>query len=197
MKKVVIASNNKGKIKEFKLALTGFLEVVTMKDLGVEELPETCDTFVENSIIKARNVAKQSGLPALADDSGIIVDALGGEPGIYSARYAGENCSDNDNIEKILRQMKGIEKAKRTARFCCSIVFLKKYNDPAPIIIQRFLEGIILDKKIGNDGFGYDPIFYLPTHNCTFAQLSVTEKNKISHRGLALQDLINILKIKN
>ena len=194
MKKIILASNNKGKIREFNTMLDGLYEVISMSDRQVEEVPETGLTFVENALIKARNASEQSGLPALADDSGIVVDALGGEPGIYSARYAGKHGDDEANTQKLLDQMHAIPEGERTARFWCAIVFVEHTNDPTPIIIQRGWEGEILRKKVGENGFGYDPIFYVPTHGCASAELSSEIKNILSHRGRALTALLKELK---
>ena len=190
MKKIILASNNQGKIKEFNTMLQGVYEVVSMSDMNVEEVPEIGLTFVENALIKARNASEQSGLPALADDSGIVVDALNGEPGIYSARYAGTHGDDEANTQKILDEMSDITDDQRSARFWCAIVFVEHANDPTPIIIQRGWEGEILREKAGENGFGYDPIFYVPTHKKASAQLSPEQKNDISHRGKALQALL-------
>lgn len=190
MKKIILASNNPGKIKEFNTMLQESYQVVSMSDMQVEEVPEIGLTFVENALIKARNAAEQSGLPALADDSGIVVDALNGEPGIYSARYAGAHGDDEANTQKILDEMSGIPDDQRSARFWCAIVFVEHANDPTPIIIQRGWEGEILREKAGKNGFGYDPIFYVPTHKKASAELSAEEKNGISHRGKALQALL-------
>jgi XTP/dITP diphosphohydrolase len=194
MKKIILASNNKGKIREFNTMLDGLYEVISMSDRQVKEVPETGLTFVENALIKARNASEQSGLPALADDSGIVVDALGGGPGIYSARYAGNHGDDEANTQKLLDQMHVIPEGERTARFWCAIVFVKHANDPTPIIIQRGWEGEILRKKVGENGFGYDPIFYVPTHDCASAELAPEIKNTLSHRGRALIALLKELK---
>ncbi|MBT3186734.1 MAG: RdgB/HAM1 family non-canonical purine NTP pyrophosphatase [Candidatus Thioglobus sp.] len=194
MKKIILASNNKGKIAEFNTMLDGIYQVVSMSDMQVEEVPETGLTFVENALIKARNASEQSGLPALSDDSGIVVDALNGEPGIYSARYAGNHGDDEANTQKLLDKMEDVADGKRTARFWCAIVFVEHANDPTPIIIQRGWEGEILRKKAGDNGFGYDPIFYVPTHGCASAELSPEIKNSISHRGKALVALLEELK---
>jgi len=195
MKKIILASNNKGKIREFDAMLDGLYEVVSMSDRKVEEVPETGLTFVENALIKARNASEQSGLPALADDSGIVVDALSGEPGIYSARYAGNHGDDEANTKKLLDDMQSVPDGKRTGRFWCAIVFVEHANDPTPIIIQRGWEGEILREKVGGNGFGYDPIFYVPTHGCASAELSPEIKNTISHRGRALAALLKELKV--
>ncbi len=197
MKKIILASNNKGKIKEFNTMLDGIFEVVSMSDMQVEEAPEIGLTFVENALIKARNASAQSGIPALADDSGIVVDVLNGEPGIYSARYAGNHGDDEANTQKLLDEMQSIPDKKRTGRFWCAIVFVEHANDPTPIIIQRGWEGEILREKAGENGFGYDPIFYVPTHKKTSAELSSEQKNDISHRGKALQALLAELKHKS
>jgi len=194
MKKIILASNNKGKIREFNAMLEGVYEVVSMSDMNVEEVPEIGLTFVENALIKARNASEQSGLPALADDSGIVVDALNGAPGIYSARFTGEHGDDEANTQKVLRDMSQIPDGQRSARFWCAIVFVEHANDPTPIIIQRGWEGEILREKAGKNGFGYDPIFYVPTHSKASAELSPEIKNTISHRGKALQALLAELK---
>ncbi|WPE16750.1 XTP/dITP diphosphatase [Candidatus Thioglobus autotrophicus] len=194
MKKIILASNNSGKIREFNTMLAGMYEVVSMHEMQVEEVPETGLTFVENALIKARNASAQSGLPALADDSGIVVDALEGAPGIYSARFAGNHGDDEANTQKLLDEMAQVPDAQRSARFWCAIVFVEHANDPTPIIIQRGWEGEILREKSGNNGFGYDPIFYVPTHKKSSAELSAEQKNTISHRGKALQALLAELK---
>ena len=194
MKKIILASNNTGKIREFNAMLTGVYEVVSMCDMNVKEVPETGLTFVENALIKARNASMQSGLPALADDSGIVVDALGGAPGIYSARYAGNHGDDEANTQKLLDDMVQVADAQRSARFWCAIVFVEHANDPTPIIIQRGWEGEIMREKSGENGFGYDPIFYVPTYKKSSAELSPEQKNNISHRGKALQALLSELK---
>ncbi|MDC0388631.1 XTP/dITP diphosphatase [Candidatus Thioglobus sp.] len=194
MKKIILASNNTGKIREFNAMLAGFYEVVSMADMNVKEVPETGLTFVENALIKARNASMQSGLPALADDSGIVVDALEGAPGIYSARYAGNHGDDEANTQKLLDDMKQVSDAQRSARFWCAIVFVEHANDPTPIIIQRGWEGEIMREKSGENGFGYDPIFYVPTYKKSSAELSSEQKNNISHRGKALQALLSELK---
>jgi len=194
MKKIILASNNSGKIREFNTMLTGIYQVVSMRDMQVEEVPETGLTFVENALIKARNASAQSGLPALADDSGIVVDALNGAPGIYSARFAGDHGDDEANTQKLLEDMAQVPDAQRTARFWCAIVYVEHANDPTPIVIQRGWEGEIMREKSGENGFGYDPIFYVPTHKKASAELSAEQKNTISHRGKALQALLVELK---
>ena len=194
MKKIILASNNQGKIREFNAMLDGLYEVVSMQDAQVEEVPETGLTFVENALIKARNASAQSGLPALADDSGIVVDALDGAPGIYSARYAGTHGNDKANTLKLLEDMANVPDGQRTARFWCAIVFVRHAEDPTPIIVQKGWEGEILREEVGENGFGYDPIFYVPTHGCASAELAPEIKNTLSHRALALQALLTELK---
>ena len=191
MKKIILASNNNGKITEFNAMLNGIYQVVSASAMQVKAVPETGLTFVENALIKARNAAEQSALPALADDSGIVVDALNGAPGIYSARYGGRHGDDEANLQKLLKDMEN--HSNRRARFWCAIVFVKYADDPTPIIVQRGWEGEILREKVGQNGFGYDPIFYLPTHGCSSAELASEQKNKISHRAKALQALLQSL----
>ena len=195
MKKIILASNNSGKIREFNSMLAGMYEVVSMHEMQVEEVPETGLTFVENALIKARNASAQSSLPALADDSGIVVDALNGAPGIYSARYAGEGASDEDNLNKLIEAIRPFNETDRKARFVCVMVFLKHAEDPTPIISQGIWDGIVMTETAGENGFGYDPMFYVPTHNCMSAELSPDIKNQISHRGQALQCLVKQLRL--
>lgn len=198
MKKIVLASNNPGKVREINQLFAELnIEVVPQSDFGVAEIEETGLTFVENSILKARNAAQHTGLPALADDSGIEVDALKGAPGIYSARFAGVGASDSENLKKLLSELKAIEKAHgnvtRTARFQCLMVLMRHGNDPTPLICQGTWQGEIIDTPQGDNGFGYDPVFYLPSENCTSAQLPADKKNALSHRGKALQCLLDKL----
>ncbi len=194
MNTFVLASGNKGKISEFSAMLNELgIAVKAQAELGVVDVPETGTTFVENAIIKARNAAKHTGLPALADDSGIEVDALNGAPGVYSARYAGTG-DDEDNNAKLIDALKDIAPEKRTARYQCVIVYMRHHEDPSPIIVQKSWEGIIQLTREGENGFGYDPYFYLPQYKCTSAQLDPSEKNKISHRGKALVKLLTLLK---
>lgn len=195
-KKVVLASGNQGKLKEFFRILgdEGF-EVVPQSDYNVIDVPETGLTFVENAIIKARNASQQTGLPALADDSGIEVDALNGRPGIYSARYSGEG--DDANNTKLLEEMKDVPDEKRTARFRCCIVYMRHEEDPSPLIADASWEGIIMHELSGANGFGYDPLFLVPTHGTSSAELSPDEKNGISHRGKALQKILKLMKELN
>lgn len=192
-KQLVLATGNQGKVKELAAMLeTLHIEVLPQSQFNVPEVAETGTTFVENAIIKARHAAKITGLPAVADDSGLEVDALNGAPGVYSARFAGSNASDNDNIQKLLADMDG--KENRNARFWCVLVYMKHENDPTPIICQASWEGKITLKPAGNGGFGYDPVFFVPTLNCSAAALSKEEKNAISHRGQALKMLAEHLQ---
>ena len=191
MKKIILATSNLGKVRELNSMLEGQYNVVSQIDMKVEEVPETGASFIENALIKARNASSQSQLPALADDSGLVVDALNGEPGIYSARYAGENATDEDNIVKLLSRMDNED--DRGASFWCAMVFVRHAGDPEPIIVEKSWEGQILRELKGKNGFGYDPIFYLPELNCTSAQLSAEEKNRKSHRGQALQEILKHL----
>jgi len=192
--KIVLASNNAGKIKEINtlLAQESF-EVLPQKAFTSEEAVEDGLSFVENAIKKARFAARASGLPAIADDSGIEVDALNGQPGIYSARYAGEDASDQQNVEKLLEALANVEDEQRTARFQCLMVYVRHENDPVPVICQGSWEGKILTSPQGENGFGYDPVFYVPEENCSAAELSAEKKNRLSHRGKALNQLVKKL----
>ncbi|SCN46701.1 Nucleoside 5-triphosphatase RdgB (dHAPTP, dITP, XTP-specific) [methanotrophic endosymbiont of Bathymodiolus azoricus (Menez Gwen)] len=176
--KIILASGNKGKIKEIQALLKDYT-IVTQQEFNIQEAEETGSTFVENAIIKARNAAHQSNLPAIADDSGLVVDALNGAPGVRSARFAGPQANDQENLQKLLKDMEGIPEAQRTARFICVIVLMRHVNDPFPIITQASWEGIILDKAQGTNGFGYDPIFLIPTENCSSAELPASKKNSV------------------
>ena len=193
-KKIVLASNNRGKVREIGQMLAGFdMEVLPQSDFNIEEVEETGLTFVENAILKARNAAEHSGLPAIADDSGLEVDALNGAPGIYSARFAGVGSSDAANLQKLLTELKDVPEAERTARFQCLLVYMRHANDPVPLICQGTWEGIITFEPQGENGFGYDPVFFVPTHNCTSAELPAETKNELSHRGQALRALVAAL----
>jgi XTP/dITP diphosphohydrolase len=191
--KVVLASNNAHKVEELLQNLPSNISIVTMGDLGINSPEETGTTFVENAIIKARYAAEQSGLAAIADDSGLEVDYLKGAPGIYSSRFAGIEASDQQNNTKLLQELEGIPAALRTARFRSIIVMMKHKLDPTPIIVMGTWEGQILEKPQGGQGFGYDPIFFIPSLNRTAAELSQDEKTQYSHRGLALKQLNIIL----
>ncbi len=192
---IVLATGNQGKIREIgQLLSTLGLEVVPQDRFDVPEVEETGLTFVENAIIKARNAAKHTGLPAIADDSGIEVDALQGAPGIHSARYAAIDATDEMNIDKLLCDMKDVKEHDRSARFQCVIVYMRYADDPVPLICQGVWEGRILFESAGSGGFGYDPVFHVPTHGCTAAELPGSEKSRISHRGQALRKLFTALK---
>ena len=188
MKKIVLASGNAGKVREFNQLLAGLgYEVLPQTDLGVPEIEETGLSFAENAILKARNAAAHTGLPAIADDSGLEVDALNGAPGIYSARYAGAGASDAENVQKLLHELQGV--TDRRARFHCLLVWMRHAGDPVPLICQGSWEGRISEIPQGENGFGYDPVFWLAEHGCTSAQLSPAQKNALSHRGQALREL--------
>jgi XTP/dITP diphosphohydrolase len=190
MKKIVLASGNAGKLREFGQILAEFdYEVIPQNNFDVPEAEETGLSFVENALIKARNAAQHTGLPAMSDDSGIEVDALKGAPGIYSARFAGVGATDEQNNQLLLEKLTGIPTAERTARYHCVIVYMRHANDPMPMIFQGSWEGIILEEPRGENGFGYDPYFYVPTHNCSSAELAPEVKNELSHRGIALRAL--------
>jgi XTP/dITP diphosphohydrolase len=191
--KLVVASNNPGKLREFDqlLAPLGW-EPLAQKTLGVSECDEPHCTFVENALEKARHAARCTGLPALADDSGLCVRALGGAPGVYSARYAGEPKSDARNNQKLIAELAG--QTDRRAHYVCVLVFVRHADDPQPIIAEGEWHGEIVDQARGQGGFGYDPFFYLRTLDKTAAELDAAEKNRCSHRGLALQHLITRLQ---
>lgn len=190
-KNIVLASNNEGKVREINAMLSGHdLQVIPQSEFSVPEIEETGLTFLENAVLKARHATQQTGLPAIADDSGIEIPALHGQPGIYSARYAGVGASDEANLNKLINEIKKLPDNKRLARFVCLMVFLRHVEDPVPIIAEGIWEGIAVTVPKGQNGFGYDPMFYVPTHNCTSAELSPEIKNRISHRGQALQKLI-------
>lgn len=191
----VLASGNKGKLREINQLLSGLhIEAMPQNEFNVPDVEETGLTFVENAIIKARNSAQHSSLSALADDSGIEVDALNGEPGIYSARYAGKGASDEDNLLKLLAALKDVPEAERTARFQCVMVYMAHANDPTPLICQGTWEGRILYEPRGDNGFGYDPVFFVPTHDCSAAELESDIKNQLSHRGQALKKFLALFQ---
>ncbi len=195
--RIVLASNNAGKVREINqlLAASG-IDVVPQKEFDIPEADETGLTFVENAILKARHAAHLSGLPAIADDSGIEVDALKGAPGIYSARFAGVGASDEENLRKLLRDLNGIDDAHRSARFQCLMVYMRHADDPTPLICQGTWEGRILSAPRGDNGFGYDPVFLVPEKNCSAAELDSDTKNGLSHRGQALRKLVASLGIR-
>jgi XTP/dITP diphosphohydrolase len=193
--RVVIASSNPGKLAEFGELLAGWhCEAVSQSLLGVDPPAETGTSFVENALLKAHAGAHQTDLPALADDSGLAVDALDGAPGIYSARFAGESATDADNNEKLLAALSGTPEAQRTARYHCALVYLRHWQDPNPIICQASWEGRILESPRGSGGFGYDPLFLLPDLDCTAAELDPRQKNRLSHRGQAMALLLAALQ---
>lgn len=195
MNNIVLASNNQGKVREFNQLLAELaLTVVPQAQYEVSEIPETGLTFVENAIIKARHAADVTGLPAIADDSGLEVDALQGAPGIYSARFAGEDASDEQNLQQLLNQLQDVPDEQRTARFQCVLVFMRHARDPTPIICQGTWEGHILTAPKGGNGFGYDPVFFVDSESCSAAELDAERKNSLSHRGQALKLLVGALK---
>ncbi len=190
MKKLVLASGNPGKLRELSSLLKPLdYQLYPQSDFGVPEVPETGTTFVENAIIKARNAAQHTGLPALADDSGIEVDALDGAPGVYSARFSGADATDDANNALLVEKLRDIPAEQRTARYRAVIVYMRHVRDPSPIICEGSWEGVIQLEPRGGGGFGYDPYFYLPDLGCTSAELSAEDKNNLSHRGQALRQL--------
>ena len=194
MKQIVIASSNPGKLREFRaLFVDRDISIVPQKEFGIGDADECGLSFVENAIIKARHAASQTNLPAIADDSGLEVDMLGGKPGIHSARYAGLGASDEQNLQLLLENIKAFADTQVSARFQCLMVYLERADDPTPIIAQGTWEGHIVKSPKGNNGFGYDPVFYLTAHKCTSAQLPADLKNKISHRAQALNLLMEKL----
>ena len=195
--RIVLATNNAGKLRELQALLQPLeIEVMPKSQFTRDEVAETGATFVANALIKARHAAGVSNLPAIADDSGIEVDALDGAPGIYSARYAGAAASDADNLHKLLYEMRDVQQAKRTARYRCALVYVRNADDAEPIICEAAWEGRITHESHGSGGFGYDPIFYVPEFEQTAAEISAAEKNRISHRGKALQQLLAALRLQ-
>ncbi len=195
MKQIILASSNKGKIKEFKEIFSKIgIEIIPQTEFDIPDADEIGLTFIENAILKARNCSVHTGLPAIADDSGLEVLSLNGEPGIYSARYAGQHGDDKANINKLLSNL--VNSGQRQARFICALAFLRHGNDPTPILSTGELNGEITTKEHGEDGFGYDPIFFVPHLNKTLAQVSSDTKNQISHRATALSKLIGQFSTK-
>jgi XTP/dITP diphosphohydrolase len=195
MKKILLASNNPGKVREIQSILANDdIEIVPQSAFQVPDVDEVGLTFVENAILKARHASRLSGLPTIADDSGLEVDALGGAPGVFSARYAGLGANDAENNAKLLRELKGIPDIERTARFRCVMVFLRHAQDPSPLIGQGVWEGVILREPRGEQGFGYDPLFFVPEKGRASAELTPAEKNSLSHRGKALRELVAQLR---
>jgi XTP/dITP diphosphohydrolase len=195
MDKIVLASGNQGKLREFaQLFAPMDIEVVPQSKFDVPEAEETGLTFVENAIIKARNAAEHTGLPAIADDSGIEVDYLFGAPGIYSARFSGPDASDQDNLDALLAALENVPDNERSARYQCLLVMMRHSKDPTPLICQADWQGRILQSPIGDGGFGYDPIFWVPDMECSAAQLTAGEKHAISHRGKAIRQFMTAFR---
>ena len=195
LEKIVLASENQGKIKEIQAILAEH-PIVPQSQFNVPEADETGSTFVENAILKARNAARHCNLPAIADDSGLVVDALDGAPGVISARYAGVGATDQENLQKLLKELHGVPDKQRNARFVCVIVFLEHPLDPFPIIAHGIWDGIILHRAVGENGFGYDPVFWVAEKNCSSAELPPEIKNSLSHRGKALRELTELMRQK-
>jgi len=194
MPQIVLATSNPGKVRELNALLAALaIEVLPQSAFQAPAVEETAVTFVENALLKARNAARYSGLPAIADDSGLLVDALGGAPGVFSARYAGPGASDQDNITKLLAELQATPAARRTARFFCALVYLRGPEDPIPLICQGIWEGLITQAPRGSQGFGYDPVFLVPAEGKTAAELPPALKNRLSHRGQALARLADLL----
>lgn len=195
MKRLVLASNNAGKLQELQQGLAGChdWQLLTQRALGVTEAAETGLSFVENALIKARHAAAHTSLAALADDSGLVVEALAGAPGIHSARYAGATASDAENLQALMAAVRPLPEHQRAAHFVCVLVFLRGADDPMPVIGQGLWSGELLSEPRGENGFGYDPLFYLPQRACTAAELPPEEKNRLSHRALALAALLRQL----
>lgn len=190
MKQFVLASTNPGKIKDFQEIVRPYsIEIIPQSHFSVPEAEETGLTFIENALIKARHASALSGLPAIAEDSGLLVDALNGAPGLYSARYAKKNATAEENIQKLLAELASVPQSKRSARFYAVIVLLKGPEDPMPFMSEGIWEGEILATPRGQNGFGYLPIFYVPTHQCSGAEMSLEERNRINHRFQAFQKL--------
>ena len=194
IKKIVLATGNPGKLQELRALLvdTG-IELISQAEFGARPIEETGCGFRDNALLKARHAARISKLPAIADDSGLEVDALDGAPGVYSARYAGEGASDAANLKKLLIELRQVPAAKRTARFRCIVAFVRDAGDPAPIICEAVWDGRILEEPRGRNGFGYDPVFWAPELNRSAAELAPPDKNRLSHRGQALRKLVQQL----
>lgn len=191
--KVVLASGNRGKLLELQRVLAPLqVKLHSQAEFGVPEVEETGLTFVENALIKARAACAHTGLPSIADDSGLEVDFLGGQPGIYSARYSG--AGDEGNNERLLRELEGVPAAERGARYQCVLVYLRHAEDPVPLICQGHWEGTILTEPRGTGGFGYDPLFFVPEHSCSAAELDASVKNRISHRARASARLVEEIR---
>lgn len=190
MQKIVLASHNSGKLNEFKQLCHALpFTILPQSEFTSDSIEETGCTYIENALIKARHAAKIANLPTIADDSGVAVDYLDGKPGIYSARFAGDNASSQECIDKLLALLQGVPFEKRTATFHCTLVYLRSASDPDPIICQGRWHGFILEKMSGSNGFGYDPIFYVPKYQCAAAELTNDLKSSICHRGIAMAKL--------
>lgn len=188
--KIILASSNPGKLREISAIFADQpYDLVPQSEFNVGDADETGLTFVENALLKARHAAKATGMMTMADDSGIEVDYLEGAPGIYSARYAGQPCDNQANNDKLLKALQGVPIEQRCARFQCVIVLMRHALDPTPLICTGTWEGVIVEQETGANGFGYDPLFYVPTHQCTSAELTPDVKNQLSHRGQALREL--------
>lgn len=195
MDKIILASSNHGKLKEFQAIFSEKnINIIPQSQFRIEDAEETGLSFVENAIIKARHAARMAGLPALADDSGLEVDALRGRPGIYSARFSGDNATDTSNNEKLLQLMSNIPDGERSARFHCVLVLMRHAEDPVPMIFHGQWEGVILHEPSGNNGFGYDPLFFALDQNQASANLPPEIKNQVSHRGKAVAKLVRALQ---
>ncbi len=193
MQQIVLATGNAGKVRELRQLFAPLgVDLISQNDLKITSVPETGTTFSENALIKARHAARHSGLAAMADDSGLEVAALGGAPGVYSARYAGDSASDVDNYSKLLQEMAG--RQDRTACFCCVMAYVRTADDPEPLIATGRWEGLIRLSPSGEGGFGYDPVFEVPAHNCSAAELSLVQKNALSHRYRAARELLGLLQ---
>lgn len=193
-RRVVLATGNTGKLREINRMLAGLgIEALAQSEFGVPQVAETGTSFVDNAILKARNAAQHTGLPAIADDSGIEVDALNGAPGIYSARYAGPGASDAENLQKLLAELRDVPDARRSARFRCVVAYVPDAHAATPIVCHGTWDGRILTAARGTNGFGYDPVFFVPTHHCSAAELPPEVKNSLSHRGQALRRLVAAL----
>ena len=191
---IILATHNQGKVKELNQLMVDLPFIIRpQSDFALDDVEETGTTFVENALLKARHATLQTGYAAIADDSGLIVPALNGEPGLYSARYAGKQATSQENIDLLLQRLNALPHADRRAYFYCILVYLRHTNDPAPIICHGYWEGEIAQQPVGDHGFGYDPIFYLPALSCTAAQLSSQQKQQLSHRAQALRHLVTAL----
>ena len=195
MHKIILATGNLNKVREISASLQGSsIEIMPQSMFNVPDADETGTTFVENAIIKARNCAAHTGEAAMADDSGIEVDALGGAPGVHSARYSGEHANDEKNTALLLRNMENVPDGRRTARYWCVMVYMRSASDPTPIICQASWEGVIIREKRGTNGFGYDPVFLIPELGKTAAEVSLEVKNSMSHRAKAIKMMTERLR---